>query len=259
MNHKKAYTIILLFPAFMMIYLGICLAVNYNSQEIVHTDFVNETVIVPANGTAYKQIELPQSWLYYEQSLTISNGTIQIRYIDIEEFDTWTNTSSSLGWSTIPNTAYSSYSPNGQNNWVTDIFMQNGTYNKYLVLWNSNSPINKEVSIQIFQETFQHVPKYFNLGIGIALIVLGTIIGVAATLKLGKRVFITALSVLMIISGIFLTFAEIISYNWYQRWEILNFIGFISGVLLLPAGIVLIYLSNKAQLKQFNKALENQE
>jgi len=51
-------------------------------------------------------------------------------------------------------------------------------------------------------------------------------------------------------------------YTIYRQWDEYNYIGiftFVSGVALVHAGAATIYLSNKDKLKQFNKALENQD
>jgi len=51
----------------------------------------------------------------------------------------------------------------------------------------------------------------------------------------------------------------VMTFGLYHAWTEYNYLGLVVGIALIPVGIAIIYLANKTQIKQFNKALENQE
>lgn len=48
------------------------------------------------------------------------------------------------------------------------------------------------------------------------------------------------------------------TFGLYHAWTEYNYLALAAGIALLPAGTAAIYRANKTQIKQFNKALENQ-
>jgi hypothetical protein len=373
MNRKKAFTLIMLIPAVVMILLGIPLTNNYTHQETPasqQTSVFSNSVVVPINETAYIKIDLAASDQPYWQSLTVSNGGVRERDISLKNFSTWTNTSSLLGWNELTQTA-------PESSIVMGAEIGHGPINYYMVFWNPDSLVDKEVTTQIYYQTTpttQTVYNYSILALGIALIAGGSIIGIVATLKLGRRVFFTAIALVMILSGAFMAYNNASSniihqlstvatgsimvpangyayepmqfnatgtyyfggdrpidlndsvdrtimlnatlmdeasfnawqnghyqpqwsvyyycpvfsslkssnlkttydfvltnqnasdaqvyYTIYRQWDQYNYVGvlaLVGGVALVPAGAATIYLTNKNKLKQFNKALENQE
>lgn len=354
MNRKKAFALIILILVLVMIFSGILLTNNCTRQVTDQKDILSDVLVVPANETAYKKLELAASDQSYCESLTISTGTIRARFVAPENFSTWTNTSSLLGWSIFP----SSIPTMGGSNNIVDGPMVYGPFDEYLVFWNPDSPVDKEVTIRIYQETTQTVYDYTTLGIGIMLIVTGSIIGIVGTLKLCKWVFLNAIAIVMIVSGAFLvntysstifrqevvatesitvpangyaheimrfnetgyysfssnqpinvnftfidkasfdawqngqyqpdwnsyyygftinpknidlitTYAVVLSnqntndtqvnYKLYRSWEEYNYAGLISGIALIIAGAVTVFLANRDKIKQFNKALESEQ
>ena len=197
----------MLIPAVVMILLGIPLTNNYTYQEIPapqQTSVFSNSVAVPINKTAYIKVDLAASDQPYWQYLTVSNGSVRERDVSVKNFNTWTNTSSLLGWHEVEFTK-------AEFDFRAEIGAEigHGPINYFMVFWNPDSSTDKEVTTQIYHQTTpttQTIYNYSTLELGIALIATGSIIGIVATLKLSKRVFFTASALIMILSGTFLAY-----------------------------------------------------
>lgn len=77
-----------------------------------------------------KKIELAVSDQSYWGSWTVNVGTIRIRHVAPENFSTWTNTSSLLGWVILPDSGHPTME--GTNNNVAGP-IGNGPFDEYWV------------------------------------------------------------------------------------------------------------------------------
>ena len=56
------------------------------------------------------------------------------------------------------------------------------------------------------------------------------------------------------------SFSEVVSYSIWRSWTYNNYFGLLTGVTLISLGLIVLFLAVfKNKLRNFNKALENQE
>ena len=93
MKRKRAFTLIMLIPAIVLILWGIPITNNYTHQTTDQATVFSSSVVVPANKTAYMKLEATGPSHAYWEAISVSNGTIEERAVSPDNLSNWTNTS----------------------------------------------------------------------------------------------------------------------------------------------------------------------
>jgi hypothetical protein len=169
MRFKKVLAVAVMLAALIAIFAGVSLSDNYISQETRRNLLSTESVVVPSNGYGYYLLQANSSQENYF-SITVSNGTLREAIVSEELYQAWQNGSYNLSWIEVPQPGWGQ----SQNYWPISSASQERWH---YIFWNPDSPISKEVTINICEQWTETVYNNFNLGLGIFLIVAGPVSG----------------------------------------------------------------------------------
>ncbi len=197
---KKALAFIVMFAAIVPLLIGTSYVNGYSSQE-TRQDVVstNSAVLAADGGYGHIFIRLNETEEHYAMSIKVSNGSVRECVANEGTYQAWLNGSYKPQWREVPDQAspgrsYEGYFPLGANPPAA----------LHYILWNPDSSVSKEVTINIAIERTETVYNMFNLEVGVALVVLGVVSGLAAAYTLGKRMVFAVVALSMAVTGAFL-------------------------------------------------------
>ncbi len=201
---------------------GISFVNNCTSQETKFSDPIyDETIVVPADGYGRLYTDINASGTIY-RAVNL-NGTLRVEYLRESIYQGWVNGSYKPPFSSEiqPTT------PDKLDLYATfDINIYPEPV--YYIFWNTNPQDSVEVTLKFCQQTIQQVYNALNFDVGVFLIAIGPVSGLAAAFSISKRVFLMVATVSLVVGGVVL----FVGYSQITHHEE----GYWLNPLTVPAG-----------------------
>lgn len=189
---KKTLALAIMFAALVAIIEGIGYFNNFTNEVTTRTPYMQKSIVVEPKGYGVIASIVNESG---DHELRISlNGTLRVDAMPESFYLSWVNGSYKPPFSS----ATGPTEPGIDGYYPVSDYQGEPWYNAY---WNVYSQDCIEVKMDIVRSSTETVYNYSNLSLGVFIVALGAVSGLAAAYSISKRTMLVAISLALIFSG----------------------------------------------------------